>query len=75
MKDYQIALEDFHKVDVLKPNNAFILNSHGNVKNILKDYQGTLEDLGNVDVFEQNKAFRVKAHYNVNNFRENWDYI
>jgi hypothetical protein len=25
LKDYQRALEDFHKVDVLKPKNAFIL--------------------------------------------------
>ncbi len=71
LKDYQRALEDFHKVDVLKPKNAKIFY----VKNILEDYQRTLEDLGNVDVLEPNNVFRVKTHYVVDNFRESWDYM
>jgi len=32
LKDYQGALENLGKVDVLEPNNAFDLNIHGIVK-------------------------------------------
>jgi len=32
LKDYQGALENLGKVDVLEPNNAFALNTHGIVK-------------------------------------------
>jgi hypothetical protein len=44
LKDYQKALEDLDKVDVLDPNNAFTLKWRRNVKRTLKNYQGTLED-------------------------------
>jgi len=33
------TLEDLNEADVLEPNNAFTLQSHGVVKNMLKDYQ------------------------------------
>jgi hypothetical protein len=39
LKDYQGALEDLDKVDVLNLNNAFTLHSHANVKNMFDDYQ------------------------------------
>jgi serine/threonine protein kinase len=47
LKDYQRASKDFDKGNFLEPNNAFILQSHGDVKNLLKDYETTLEDLDN----------------------------
>jgi hypothetical protein len=42
-QDYQGTLEDLNEVDVLKLNNAFILNSREDVKNMLHDYQGNLK--------------------------------
>jgi hypothetical protein len=56
LKDYQGALKDLHKVDVLEPNNAFTLRSHGDVKRKLEDCQGTLKNFDKVDVFEANNA-------------------
>ncbi len=52
LHDYQGALEDLDKVDVLEPNNAFTLQRHGEMKIMLKDYQGALEDLDKADVLE-----------------------
>jgi tetratricopeptide (TPR) repeat protein len=60
LDDYQGALEDLHKVDVLDPNNATTLKIRGNVKNMLHDYQGALEDLDKVDVFEPNKCIHFQ---------------
>jgi tetratricopeptide (TPR) repeat protein len=57
-KDYQRALEDFNKVNVLEPNNAIILRRCGNVKRMLTDYQGTLEDLDKVDFLEHKLEFK-----------------
>jgi len=50
LDDYQGALEDLDKANVLKPNNAFTLRSRGAVKKMLHDYQGALEDHDKVDV-------------------------
>jgi tetratricopeptide (TPR) repeat protein len=61
LKDYQGALEDLGKVDILEPNNAFTLNLNGNVKNMLEDYHGALEDLDKVDVLEPNNAFILRT--------------
>jgi tetratricopeptide (TPR) repeat protein len=58
-------LEDLDEVDVLEPNNAFTLQSHGIVKNMLKDYQGALEDLDKVDVFDPNNAITLQRYANV----------
>jgi hypothetical protein len=38
LKDYQGALEDLDKANVLEPNDVFILTIHGNVKYMLDDY-------------------------------------
>jgi tetratricopeptide (TPR) repeat protein len=59
LKDYQGALENLDKADVLEPNNAFTLGNCGNVKKMLKDYQGALEDLDKVYVLEPNHAFTL----------------
>jgi tetratricopeptide (TPR) repeat protein len=56
LRDYQGALEDLDKADVIDPNNAITLQRHTNVKMMVKDYQGTLEDLDKVDVLEPNNA-------------------
>jgi hypothetical protein len=37
LHDHQKALEDLDKADVLEPNNASILKSRENVKNMLKE--------------------------------------
>jgi hypothetical protein len=50
-------LEELDKVDIIDLNDAFILNSHGYVKNILKDYQKSFKDFDNVDVLEPKNAF------------------
>jgi tetratricopeptide (TPR) repeat protein len=62
LKDYQGALEDLDKADVLEPNDAFTLRSRGDVKIMLKDYQGALEDLDKVDVLEPNDASTLSSH-------------
>jgi tetratricopeptide (TPR) repeat protein len=58
LKDYQGALNDFDKVDVLEPNNAFTLRSRGNVKRMLKDYQAALND------FDKANAFTLRSRGN-----------
>ncbi len=60
LKDYQGTLEDLNNANGLEPNNAFILNCHGDVKRMLKDYQGALEDLQKVNVLQPNNAFILK---------------
>jgi tetratricopeptide (TPR) repeat protein len=65
LKDYQGALEDLDKADVLQPNNAFTLRICGDVKRILKDYHGTLEDLDKADVLEPNDEFTLQARGDV----------
>jgi serine/threonine protein kinase len=65
LDDYQGALEDLDKADVLEPNNAFTLTSRGNVKETLKEYQGALEDLDKANVLEPNNAFILTSRGNV----------
>jgi len=42
LKDYQGALKDLAKADVLELNNASTLRSCETIKNMLDDYQGAL---------------------------------
>jgi len=73
LKDYQGALEDLNKADVLEPNNAFTLRCRGDVKRMLKDYQGALEDLDKANVLEPNNAFTLIIHaytnWSLNNYQ------
>jgi tetratricopeptide (TPR) repeat protein len=65
LKEYQGALEDLDKADVLEPNNAFTLESCANVKRMLKEYQGALEDLDKVDLLDPNNAFTLRTRGDV----------
>jgi Flp pilus assembly protein TadD len=65
LDDYQGALEDLDKADVLEPNNAFTLRIRGDLKYMLHDYQGALQDLNKADVLEPNNAFTLRTHGNV----------
>jgi len=58
-------LKDLNEVDNLEPNNAFILQMRGNVKNMLEDYQGALKDLDKADFFEPNNAFTLQSRGDV----------
>ncbi|CAM6045188.1 unnamed protein product [Sphagnum compactum] len=51
LKEYQGALEDLDKADVLEPNNAFTLTS---LKYMLDDYQGALETINKVHHLQPN---------------------
>jgi len=61
LNDYQGALEDLDKADVLEPNDAFTLRVRGHVKNMLINDQGALEDLDKADVLEPNHAFTLRV--------------
>jgi tetratricopeptide (TPR) repeat protein len=61
--DYQGALEDLDKANVLEPNNAF--RYRGRVKGMLKEYQGALEDLAKADVLQPNNASTLRNRGNV----------
>jgi serine/threonine protein kinase len=61
LKEYQGALEDLDKADVLEPHNAFTLRSRGDVKRMLKEYQEALEDLDKADVIEPNNVFTLMS--------------
>jgi tetratricopeptide (TPR) repeat protein len=61
LDEYQRALEDFHKGDVLEPSNATTLKICGDVKKMLHDYQGALEDLDKVDVLESNNVVMERS--------------
>ncbi len=65
LKDYEGALEDLDKADVLEPNNTSTLNNRGDVKMMLKEYQGALEDLDKVDVLQPNNAFTLRTRADV----------
>jgi tetratricopeptide (TPR) repeat protein len=56
LHDYQGALEDLDKANILEPNNAFTLSVRGDVKRMLDDYQGALEDLHKADVLKPKNA-------------------
>ncbi|KAH8955755.1 hypothetical protein BDL97_07G003500 [Sphagnum fallax] len=66
LDDYQGALEDLDKADVLEPNDAFTLSVRGKVKRMLDDYQGALEDLDKADVLEPNHAFTLTTYAHTN---------
>jgi len=57
LDDYQGALEEFDKVDILENNNAITLKTHENVKGMSKDYQRALEKVDKVDILQPNNAF------------------
>ncbi|KAH8947331.1 hypothetical protein BDL97_11G035200 [Sphagnum fallax] len=61
LKEYQGALEDLDKADVLEPNNAFTLKTRGDVKRMLKEYPGALEDLDKAYVLEPNNVFTLMS--------------
>ncbi len=54
LEDYQGALEDLDKADVLEPNNAFTLIIHAYTNWSLKNYQIALETMEKVHVLEPN---------------------
>jgi tetratricopeptide (TPR) repeat protein len=66
LDDYQRSLKDFDEVNVFEPNNVFILESCGIVKNKLKDYWRALEDLDEADVFDPKNAFILIIHAYTN---------
>ncbi len=70
--NYWKALEDLDKVDVLEPNNAFTLQSRGDVKRKLKDYQGALKDLNKANVLEPNNAFILQCHGDAKNILKDY---
>jgi tetratricopeptide (TPR) repeat protein len=73
LKEYQGALEDLDKADVLEPNNASTLRIRAIVKTVLKECQGALEDLDKADVFEPNNAstltIRGDVKYMLNDYQ------
>jgi serine/threonine protein kinase len=72
LKEYQGALEDVDKADVLEPNNAFTLKIRRDVKRMLHDYQGALEDLDKADVLEPNNAFTFTIRGDVKSKLKNY---
>ncbi len=72
LEDYQGALKELDKVNVLEPHNVFTLGIHGNVKRLLEDYQRALEDLDKVDVLELNNAIILKSCGNVKMLLEDY---
>jgi len=61
LDDYEGALEDLDKADVLDPNNAFTLRTRGHVKYYLDDYQGALEIMDKVYDLEPNDHFILQT--------------
>jgi hypothetical protein len=61
LEDYEGALLDLDDVDILEPDDAFVLKARGGVKRMLEDYEGALLDLDNANIFEPNDAFVLKA--------------
>jgi len=74
LKDYQGAIKDLDKVDVLGPNDVSTLNSHGPIKYMLDDYEGTLQDLDKVHVFEPNNTSISSIHGCVNDLEHKRTY-
>jgi hypothetical protein len=44
VEDYEETLQDLVQVNILQPNDAFILKTWGKVKQMLKDYEGILQN-------------------------------
>jgi tetratricopeptide (TPR) repeat protein len=66
LDDFQGALEDLDKVDVLEPNNASTLTARGDGNYVLDDYQGALEDLDKAKVLEPNNVSILTSYANTN---------
>jgi hypothetical protein len=64
-------LKDLDKVNFLEPNNAFTLQSHGDVKNMLKDFELTLQDLNKADFLKPNNAFILRSPRDVKKILKN----
>ncbi|CAM6059862.1 unnamed protein product [Sphagnum tenellum] len=73
LDDFQGALEDLDKADVLKPNDAFTLRARGEVKRMLDDYQGALEDLDKADVLEPNNAVTLRRRGEVKRMLDDFE--
>ncbi len=58
LNDYQGTLKDLSKADFLEPNNAFTLQSRGDVKKMLEDFDKT-------NFLEPNNAFTLQSCGNV----------
>jgi serine/threonine protein kinase len=54
LKDYQGALNDLDKSDVLEPNNVFTLMNYATIKYMLDDYQGALDTMNKVHHLQPN---------------------
>jgi tetratricopeptide (TPR) repeat protein len=48
LKEYEGALEDLDKANVLELNNTFTLTIHGDFQHMLDDYQGASETIDKV---------------------------
>jgi len=66
LDDYQGALDDLDKANILEPNHAFTLGFRGDVKRRLEDYQGALEDIEKANVFQPNDAFILTVYVHMN---------
>jgi hypothetical protein len=42
LEDYERTLQDLDRANILQPNDAFILKTQGNMKQMLYDYETTL---------------------------------
>lgn len=65
MVDSKKTLQDLNKVDILEPNNAFILSTRGDVKKRLYDYQRVLQNLDKSHDLEPNNAFTSRTRGDV----------
>jgi hypothetical protein len=66
MNDYQGVLKDLNEINVLEPNNLFILQLWGTTKCKSIDY-GALSDLNKANGFQPNDAFILKTHNDLKN--------
>jgi hypothetical protein len=75
LEDCQGTLEDLNKVNILEPNNTFILQNHGHVKRMLDDCQGALEDMDKTNVLKPNNAFTLKWRGDVKRILKDLDKV
>jgi len=76
LKDYERVLQNLDQVEILKPNDAFILKMWGDMKQMLYDYEITLQDLDKLNIVEWNDASILKAQENVKlKFKKLWNQI
>jgi tetratricopeptide (TPR) repeat protein len=60
LNDYQGALEDLTKSDLLKPNDTFTLRALGAAKSALGDHRGALESLNSADLLHPNDNWTLR---------------